>query len=112
MADALVVFKVKQYPTVADRQRMIRWFCVLVPAAWTLLYIIWGSPVTLVFVGAVAQGMMIPFLALAALWLNYRRSDPALRSGNLWRAGLWISAAAMTAVGLYQVVTTLVPSLK
>jgi len=112
MADALVVFKVKQYPAVADRQRMIRWFCVLVPAAWTLLYIIWGSPVTLVFVGAVAQGMMIPFLALAALWLNYRRADPALRSGNLWRAGLWISAAAMTAVGLYQVVTTLVPSLK
>jgi Mn2+/Fe2+ NRAMP family transporter len=112
LADAMVVFKVKQFAAEADRQRMIRWFCVLVPAAWTLLYVVWGSPVTLVFVGAVAQGMMIPFLALAALWLNYRRADPALRSGNLWRAGLWISAAAMTAVGLYQVVTTLVPSLK
>jgi manganese transport protein len=74
--------------------------------------LIWGSPVTLVFVGAVAQGLMIPFLALAALWLNLRRTDPALRTGNVWRAGLWIAAASMTAVGLYQVVTTVGPLLK
>lgn len=112
LADAMVVFKVKKFPAEADRLRMIRWLCVLVPAAWTLLYVVWGSPVTLVFVGAVAQGMMIPFLALAALWLNYRRAEPALRTGNFWRACLWVSAAAMTAVGLYQVVTTLAPLLK
>ena len=112
LADAMVVFKVKKCPAEADRLRMIRWLCVLVPAAWTLLYVVWGSPVTLVFVGAVAQGMMIPFLALAALWLNYRRAEPALRTGNFWRACLWVSAAAMTAVGLYQVVTTLAPLLK
>ena len=86
--------------------------CVLVPAAWTVLYVVWGSPVTLVFVGAVAQGMMIPFLALAALWLNYCRADPALRTGNYWRACLWAAALAMTAVGLYQVVTTVQPLLK
>jgi Mn2+/Fe2+ NRAMP family transporter len=112
MADALVVFKVRTFPAEADRQRMIQWLCVLVPAAWTLLYVVWGSPVTLVFVGAVAQGLMIPFLALAALWLNYRRADPALRTGNFWRACLWVAAIAMTAVGLYQVVTTVAPFLK
>ena len=112
MADALVVFKVRTFPAEADRQRMIQCLCVLVPAAWTLLYVVWGSPVTLVFVGAVAQGMMIPFLALAALWLNYRRADPALKTGNLWRACLWAAAASMTAVGLYQVVTTVAPFLK
>lgn len=105
LVDALAVFRVKQYATDAERQRDIRWFSVIVPAAWTILYLIWGSPVTLVFVGAVAQGLMIPFLALAALWLHYRRNDPALRAGRLWLACLWISAAAMVAVGLYQVVT-------
>lgn len=112
LADALVVFRVRQYATEADRQRVIRWLCVLVPAAWTLLYLVWGSPVTLVFVGAVAQGLMIPFLALAALWLNYRHAEPALRTGKAWRACLWLAAGSMTAVGLYQVVTTLGPLLK
>lgn len=106
LADALVVFKVRSFPDAAARQRTIRWLCALVPAAWTLLYVIWGSPVTLVFIGAVAQGMMIPFLAVAALWLHYTQTEPALRSGLVWRVGLWISAASMSAVGLYQVVTT------
>ena len=106
-ADALVVFKAKAYANDGERQKMVRLLCVIIPAAWTLLYLVWGSPVTLVFVGAVAQGLMIPFLALAALWLNHRRTDPALRTGNFWRACLWISAACMTAVGVYQVVTTL-----
>lgn len=112
LADALVVFKLRTYAADSDRQKMVRALCVVIPAAWTLLYIIWGSPVTLVFVGAVAQGMMIPFIALAALWLNYRRAEPALSSGRIWRAGLWISVAAVTAVGVYQVITTLAPLLQ
>ena len=107
LADALVVFRVKTYANDAERQRMVRLLCALVPVAWTILYLVWGSPVTLVFVGAVAQGLMIPFLALAALWLAYRRTDPALRPGAFWRGCLWVSAACMVAVGLYQVVTTI-----
>ncbi len=106
LADALQVFRVCHYATDEDRQRVIRWLCVLVPLAWTLLYLVWGSPVTLVFIGAVAQGLMLPFLALLSLWLNYRHTDPALRTGNVWRAFLWFSALCMTAVGVYQVVTT------
>ncbi len=106
LTDALVVFKVRTFASDAERQRTVRWLCAIVPAAWTLLYVIWGSPVTLVFVGAVAQGMMIPFLALAALWLHYTHTEPALRTGLVWRICLWVSAASMSAVGLYQVVTT------
>jgi Mn2+/Fe2+ NRAMP family transporter len=112
IVDALSVFKVKTYASEAERQRTLKQWCVLVPLAWTALYLIWGSPVTLVFVGAVAQGLMIPFLALAALWLNYRRTAPALRTGSFWRLCLWVAAAAMSAVGLYQVVTTVGPLLK
>ena len=106
LADALQVFRVRHYASEAERQRVIRWLCLLVPLAWTALYLIWGSPVTLVFVGAVAQGLMLPFLALLALWLNYRHTHSTLRSGGIWRACLWLAAACMTAVGIYQVVTT------
>ncbi|MDO8544467.1 MAG: Nramp family divalent metal transporter [Opitutaceae bacterium] len=104
LADALAVFRVKTYTSEADRQRTVRWLCGLVPAAWTILYLVWGSPVTLVFIGAVAQGVMIPFLALAALWLNYRQTALALRTGTVWRLWLWIAAICMVAVGSYQVV--------
>ena len=38
----------------------------LLPIAFTSVFIIFGSPVTLVFWGAVAQGIMLPFLAGAA----------------------------------------------
>lgn len=105
LADAFSVFRVKTFKSDADRQKTVQWLCGFVPLAWTVVYLAWGSPVTLVFVGAVAQGMMIPFLALAALWLNYRRTDPALRTGTHWRIWLWAAAVSMTAVGLYQIVT-------
>lgn len=105
LTDALAVFKVKTYANEAERERTLRWWCAIVPLAWTILYIVWESPVTLVFIGAVAQGLMIPFLALAALWLNYRQTDPALKTGNAWRVWLWVSAACMMVVGVYQVVS-------
>jgi manganese transport protein len=107
LADAAQVFRIKQFSSEAERQTVIRWLCGGVPLAWTVLYLIWESPVTLVFVGAVAQGLMIPLLALTALWLNYRKTDPALRTGALWRTGLWLSTLSMIAVGLYQVVSAI-----
>lgn len=107
IADALQVFGVRRYASEAERQKVVRALCWMVPVAWTVLYLFWGSPVTLVFVGAVAQGLMLPFLAVLALRLNYRHTDPALRTGPVWRAGLWFSAASMIAVGVYQIVATL-----
>jgi manganese transport protein len=59
-----------------------------------------------VFVGALAQGLMLPFLALAALYFHHRRIDPALRTGTLWTACLWLATVAMSVVGIYQVLTT------
>lgn len=107
IADALQVFGLRRYASDQERQQVVRALCVIVPVAWTALYLLWGSPVTLVFVGAVAQGLMLPFLAVLALRLNYRHTDPALRTGAVWRTGLWLSAACMIAVGAYQIVTTL-----
>lgn len=107
LADAMQVFRIHQFKSEEARQRAIRWFSVLLPCSWTILYLIWESPVTLVFVGAVAQGLMLPFLAVLALLLNHRHTHPALRTSLGWRIGLWLSAASMVAVGIYQVVTTL-----
>lgn len=105
ITNAIVVFRRRPYESEADRQKMVRLFCAIGPAMVTLIYLVWGSPVSLVFVGAVAQGLMIPFLALTALWLNYRQTEPALQPGAVWRACLWLSAICMATVGGYQVLS-------
>jgi hypothetical protein len=50
---------------------------------------------------------MLPFLGGAALYVHFRRSDPALRPSLWWTLCLSASALAMTAAGAYQVVTQL-----
>lgn len=103
-ADALAVFRVARYATPEDRARMVRVACVLLPAASTTVFLVFGAPVSLVFVGALAQGLMLPFLAAAALHFRFRQTEPALRPGRLWTGALILSALSMAAVGAYQVV--------
>ncbi len=103
VADGLAVFGLARYPEPRDRERVLRFACVLLPALSTAVFLVFGTPVTLVFVGAVAQGLMLPFLALAALHFRFRDTDPALRPGGLWTIGLLLSTLSMGAAGGYQV---------
>jgi manganese transport protein len=50
-----------------SRVRIPKHACILLPAASTVVFIVFGAPVSLVFVGALAQGLMLPFLGCAAL---------------------------------------------
>ena len=83
---------------------MVRVCCVILPCAFVTVFLVFGAPVSLVFVGAIAQGMMLPFLAFAALYFRYRQVDERLRPGIVWTGFLWLAALAMGAVGAYQVV--------
>jgi manganese transport protein len=103
-ADALSLFGIVKYQTQDERLQMVRAGCVLLPCAFATVYLLWGEPVSLVFVGALAQGLMLPFLAGAALYFHYRRADAGLRTGNVWAACLWFAGLAMAAVGSYKVV--------
>jgi hypothetical protein len=60
-----------------------------------------------VFVGALAQGLMLPFLAFAALYFHYKRTDACLRPGRIWVGFLWFAGLAMAAVGGYKVIEEL-----
>ena len=105
LADACVLFRIVPDPTPEKRSRLIRLASVGLPLAFTTVFLVFGAPVSLVFVGAIAQGLMLPFLALAALFFHFRKTQPGLRPGRLWTVLLCLSAVAMTAVGVYQVVT-------
>jgi Mn2+/Fe2+ NRAMP family transporter len=104
LADGLTIFKVVKYPRPEDRVKMVRLLVVLLPALSVTLFVLWEKPVSLVFVGAVAQGMMLPFLGGAALYFRYRRTEAELRPGIAWSVGLWIAAISMAVAGVYQVV--------
>ncbi|MDZ4402041.1 Nramp family divalent metal transporter [Prosthecobacter sp.] len=104
LVDAAALFKVVRYPTPEHRVRAVKVCVVLLPALSVGLYMLWEKPVTLVLIGAVSQGIMLPFLAGAALYFRHCRLDRALRPGFAWTLCLWIAALSMAAIGAYQVV--------
>ena len=103
LADGLSVFGLADYAAPKARARMVRLGCIILPVLFTSVYLATGTPVTLVLVGAVAQGMMLPFLGMAAVYFRFRRTDRGLRPGIVWTTLLVVSALAMGAVGLYQI---------
>jgi len=105
LVDGLALFKVIKLNTPEDRAKAIKLWVILLPAIAVGVFVVWEKPVTLVFVGAIGQGIMLPFLAGAALYFRYQRTPRELQPGTAWTVGLWLSALSMAAAGLYQVVS-------
>jgi len=74
-----------------------------------VLYLRVRAPATMIVACGLAQSIMLPLLGAAALYFRYRRSDPALRSGRLWDAMLWIAFIAFLIVGGWSIFTVVVP---
>jgi Mn2+/Fe2+ NRAMP family transporter len=110
LVDALGLFGVTRYTT-EQRQRAVKIWCILLPIISVLIFCLWGAPVSLVFVGALAQALMLPFLAGAAVYFRYQEKRIELSPGWIWTALLCVAALAMAAVGIYQMVTEIVKRL-
>lgn len=108
-ADALSIFGVKRYADKAARSRMVRAFSIGLPLYAALLYFIWRNPVTLVFIGGIGQGLLLPFIGGAALYFRHKRTDARLTPGLVWTAMLWVASLALVAAGLNQAWQTLAP---
>ena len=107
-ADALTIFGLARYGSEAERRRVVRYASVALPALSALAFYIFQQPVLLVLIGALGQGLMLPFLGGVALYFHHRRLARTLAAGTLWTICLWLSALAMALVGLYQVAQTFV----
>jgi manganese transport protein len=103
LADALSVFGVNKYRDGEHRMRWVKIGCVLLPIAFTSVFLIFGNPVTLVFWGAVAQGLMLPFLAGGALYFHFTNPHKELRAKTPSLVCLSLAALLMAALGIYQV---------
>jgi hypothetical protein len=84
-----------------DRLFWVRLFCVVFPVIDLGLFAIFGDPVSMVVAGGIAQALILPLLAVAAVYLRYRRTDPRLAPGIVWDVFLWLSMVVMFAAAAY-----------
>lgn len=102
-ADIFRVFRVIDPDDEQKKAKAIWWTCLLLPMFYlAVTLIIPGNPVGLVFAGAVAQALMLPFLAGAALYFHYAVTPKKLKPGIPWLSALWISALLMASVGFFK----------
>lgn len=89
------------------RKLWIRRLSGIFPILCVVIYIAFPAPAQLVLISGVAQGVMLPMLAGAALYFRYKRSVPGLAPGKAWDFMLWLSAAAMLVTGMWTVIDKL-----
>lgn len=85
------------------RAKWISWLSGAFPILCLLIYLVFPAPAQLVLISGIAQGIMLPMLAGAALYYRYQRCPPGLAPGDLWDIMLWLSAVAMLITGLWTV---------
>jgi manganese transport protein len=85
-------FKRDDYASrVRYRQRMV-WVLTLVPVT---LYYVFREPVGMVFIGGMAQFLMMPAIAIGTLYLRHRHLPKAVEPSKARTVQLWISSAIL-----------------
>jgi manganese transport protein len=85
----------------ANREWLVKLFCVIYPTLSLGLYYAFREPQGLIKAGGIAQALMLPFIAGATIYL--RRRDTDRRVGPSWLSVIltWIAFFAVTAVAVY-----------
>ncbi len=86
------------------RDRVIRLFCVLYPMTAFVIYVLIREPKGLVKVGGYAQGLMLPLISGATIYLGWRDRDPRVAPSLASRLFVWLAFVGITAVAVYSVV--------
>ena len=73
----------------------------IIPFVALTFFLFIPRPAALVLMSGLMQAMMLPMLAIAAVYFRYKRSDPRVRPGRVWDVFLWLSAAGMIVAGLW-----------
>ncbi|MDP6794244.1 MAG: Nramp family divalent metal transporter [Verrucomicrobiota bacterium] len=103
-ADGVSVFGIKKYQSEDERHAMVKFGAVVLLVLAFIIFAGFGKPVSLVFMGAFAQGALLPFLAFASIYFLYTRVDRKLHPGKTWKVFLSLSAICMAIIGAYSAV--------
>ena len=86
-----------------QRTRITRLFCVLYPFLSLGLYYAYREPQGLIKIGGIAQGLMLPMIAGATLYLRQRDTDRRVGPIFLTDILTWLAFFAITAVAAYSI---------
>lgn len=94
-------------PDEETRQKWIRFLSGFFPILCLVIFIYIPDPKGLVLISGIAQGVMLPMLAGAALYFRYKRCVEELKPGKFWDLCLWLSALGMLITGSWTVYSQL-----
>lgn len=86
-----------------SRDRTVRAFCVVYPVLGLGLYFAFREPQALIKVGGISQGLMLPLIAGATLYIRGRDTDRRVGPSFLSDVCSWLAFFAITGVALYSV---------
>lgn len=92
-----------EYPHDAARARVVRGLCAFYPMLALFFFLVLGEPVAMVTFGGFVQGVTLPVISLAAVYLRYRHLDRRIAPNKLSDALFLVAAIAMSLFALYAV---------
>jgi Mn2+/Fe2+ NRAMP family transporter len=111
-ADFLGLTHAVKYDQPQKRPRWINRFCVFFPMLALVLYFGWRDPKVMVIIGGYAQGLTLPIISGAALYLRYFRTDKRLAPSWISDALLWLAFGLISAVAGYAVLNDMLPTVQ
>jgi manganese transport protein len=91
----------------AARERMVKVFCIIYPAAALMLYYAFREPQRLITAGGIAQALMLPFIAGATIYLRRRDADARVGPSLLSDLLTWVAFVAISGVAVYSLASQL-----
>jgi Mn2+/Fe2+ NRAMP family transporter len=104
MCRLLGFFDADDYAARVRYRRRLVWVLTMIGAG---LYLIFESPVNMVKIGGVAQALMLPVIAVGALYMRYRLLPHSVWPKKWITIGLWIAAVTTVCLMAYYAYLTL-----
>jgi Mn2+/Fe2+ NRAMP family transporter len=95
VSDFLNMANVVHYDNVHSRLRVVKLLCVFFPMLALVVYLSQPEPGQLVKFGGFAQGITLPVIGCATLYLRYRRTDPRIAPNWLSDLLLWVAVGML-----------------
>lgn len=92
MCRVMGLFRRDDYAARVRYRRAFVWLLTVTPV---LLYLLFREPVTMVFIGGLAQFLMMPAIGIGTVYLRHRRLPPGIAPSRLQTVGLWAGAAVL-----------------
>ncbi len=89
-----------QFANASERARWIRGLCIFFPVLALVLLFVFGEPFFMVTFGGIAQGLTLPVISGATLYLRYRRTDRRIAPSWISDLFLWIAVLSISMVAI------------